>query len=300
MTGKRAMLVAVVALSGSLAAQDVVVLKSGESLSCRIEAITDNLVNIALPGVAGGTATRTLAAAQVDYFEMGFREGEEDLYRRRGEAGAALLQEWWEAARPHLHRPRSRAGAWGVAYAEALLREDPESAPARVLSLCDLIVGRAWSQEDVAAAKQTRMRALMAAGDLDAALDEAKHHAEAAGDPSLLVEVEFLIAQADFAALRELETEHPRWRDDDEVRPGREALFHRALDRFLSPHLFHASLGEPAARGLFAAAELFRCDGDLAEARARWIDLTMLYPETSYAAQAAKLLESEILSPDNP
>lgn len=293
------LLIAVAPLAA--AGQDLVVLKGGESLACRVDDLTDNIVNVTLPGPAGipgGSARRTLQTAAVDYIEFGFREGEEALFARRFAAGSAELKPWWDASFPHLHRPRSRAAAWGVAYGAALLREDPTSGPGRALSVFDHVAARAWSGDDVALAKQGRLRALMAKGELETASAEARLLARETEDPALLVEVEHLLALADFEALRMLEEEHPRWIEDDEVRPRREDLYHGTLDQFLKPHLFHATREEAAARGLHHAAEVLLFGGEREEAKARWEDLLALYPDSSHAATARERLAA--LAPHEP
>lgn len=280
-------------------ARDVIVLKSGESVACRLDELTDRLVNVTLSGgaeVPGGSARRTFPVDQVERIEFAFVPGEEEVFLRRATASADVLKTWWDRAVSHLHRPRSRAAAWGVAYADALLREEAERGPDRALSVYDLVLARAWSPEDAAAAKQGRLRALMSKGDLATATEEARALARETEDPALLLEAEHLLAMADFQALRELEEEHPRWMEDDEVRPRRHALYHRTLDQFLKPHLFHAAHEEVAARGLLSAAELLLFGGERAEAKARFEDLLFLYPSTGPSVEAAKQLET--LSPN--
>ncbi len=285
------------------AAQDVVVMKNGETLACRIDDLTDNIVNVTLPGpvgVPGGSARRTLQAAAVERIEFGFGEGEEALFARRHEASAAELKPWWDASFAHLHRPRSRAAAWGVALGAAMMREDPKSGSARAQSLFDHVIARAWSIAEVNLAKQGRLRALMGRGELETATAEARLLARETEDPALLIEVEHLLALADFQALRALEEEHPRWVEDEEVRPRREELYHRALEQFLNPHLFHATREEAAARGLHHAAELLRFGGEHGEAKARWGDLLKLYPSTAHAATARERLAGLALPDPSP
>lgn len=277
---------------GTGVSQDLVVMKSGETLACRIDELTDSIVNVTLPGTAGaaGSAKRTLAAPQIERIEFGFRPGEEALFGRRASAGSAELKSWWDFWFPHLHRPRSRSAAWGLALGAAMIREEGAIGAEKALSLYDHLIAKAWSSDDVTAAKQGRLQALMAKGDLEAATAEARLLAKATEDPALLIEVEHLLAEADFRALRELETEHPRWIDDDEVRPRRHELYQRALDQFLKPHLFHATREEAAARGLFHAAALLHFGGETEEAKARWEDLLKLYPDTSFASKAREEL----------
>ncbi len=299
----RAILWAFVLLAGGTAvSQDLVVMKTGETLACRIDDLTDSIVNVTLPAAAGaiGSAKRTLAAPEVERIEFGYRPGEEPLFGRRAGATSAELKTWWDFWFPHLHRPRSRSAAWGLAYATAMMREEGAIGAEKALSLFDHLIAKAWSPEDVTAAKRGRLEALMAKGDLEAATAEARLLAKAIEDPALLIEVEHLLAQADFRALRELEEEHPRWIEDEEVRPRRHELYHRALDQFLKPHLFHATREEAAARGLFHAAELLHFGDEDAEAKARWEDLLKLYPGTSFAAQAKESLATLQSPPTDP
>jgi len=276
-----------------LAAQDLVVLKTGESAAAVIETVTDNILTFALVsnvGPAGGTARRTVPMEQVDYLEWEFEPGEEAAYEGRADLGAAALQEWWDHHFAHLHRPRSRAAAFGNALGRALLREGETRAAERALGLFDRIADRAWSPADAEDARRGRLEALIALGDLVTATEEAGALAERTEDPALLIEVNYLLARADFESLRALEEEHPRWEEDDEVRPRRHALYHGIVDQFLWPHLFHATLAEPAARGLRAAAETHAFAGEPEWARYAYEDLLRLYPASAAAAGAAEAL----------
>lgn len=286
---------AFLAAVGALPAQDIIYLKTGESIACRVDALTDKIVNFSLlsdPGTAGGSARRTVAAGQIEHIEFDFQEGESALFEKRHEATAESLKYWWDSSFSHLHRPRSRTAAYGIAFAEALLRESPETAAGRALSIFDRIIERAWAPADVVLARQGRLRALMALGELETATVEAQQLASQTKDAGLLIEVKYLLATADFQKLRALEEEHPRWEEDDEVRPERNEIYHRALDQFLWPHLFHAAHEEEAARGLSGAANLLLFAGEIDAARARWNDLIHLYPATAFAAEAKNLLET--------
>lgn len=288
--------------------EDVIVFENGDSVVCRIEALTDNIATFRLPpvpGVAGGSARRTVSTDQVSHVLFGFVEGEERAFEKRGELGSETLATWWDYHFAHLHRPRSRTAAWGVALGEALLREDPEENGREALALFDRIIERAWSEDDVALAEQGRLRALIALGDLETAMGEARLLAQQTEDPELLIEVKFLLAEADFAALRELEEENPRWEEDDEVRPDRNRLYHRVLDQFLWPHLFHATRTDAAARGLLSVGAVYEFAEETGRARGAYEDLARLYPDTELVAEARTRLESlsgnETTSPsENP
>lgn len=283
-----------------LSAQDIIHLRSGENIVGRIDAVTDNIVNFTLPNaptVPGGSARRTIPMEQVEYLEFAFQPGESAVFERRESLSVTDLQVWWDGSFANLHRPRSRAAAWGIALARALVREGRPGATERALDLCDRIIGRAWSTDDVAAGKQARLECLIALGDLEKATREAQQLARETEEPGLLIEVKYLLAQADFAALKALEEEHPRWIEDDEILPQREELYHRTIDQLLWPHLFHATRSEVAARGLAAAAKVYDYAGESTLAEHGRIDLARLYPNTS-AAQA--LTATPTSDPPNP
>ena len=289
---KRALLILACCFAANAQSQDVIHLKTGESSACEIEAVTDNIVIFLLRGPGGGSAKRTLPMDRVDYIEFGFEQGEEAVFKDLENISAAILETWWEFHFGNLHRPRSRTAVYGIAFANALLKEDPETGAARALSVLDRIIERAWAEEDKSLARQGRLRALIASGDLDTAVGEAQILQGETEDPDLSIEVKFLLAEADFAQLKALEEEHPRWIDDDEVRPGRNALYHRIVDQYLWPHLFHATREEAAARGLLSAAGVYEFAAETELARAACEDLINLYPTTSFAAPAKERLES--------
>ncbi len=285
----------------SLAAQDIIWLKSGESVSCRIQALTDQIAEVMMesksPQVAAGR--QTISVAQIERIDFGFVEGEKEAFARRGEMPAATLKTWWDYHFAHLHRPRSRTAAWGIAYASALLQEKTANGLGIALTMLDRIIARAWSPEDVSAAKRVRIQTLVARGELEAAIQEARDYATSTGDSGPMIAVGYQQGLADFAALKKLEEENPRWPDDDDVRPQRELLWQRALDLFLQAHLFHPDHQTEAARGLFSAAELYLHIGEAEEARARWTDLITLYPDTPQAISSRERIAT-LESPDTP
>lgn len=282
----------------SAKAQDFVHLKTGESTACEIEAVTDNVIILILPGAGGaGSAKRTLPMDRVAFIEFEFESGEEAVFKQLDQISAEILETWWKFHLAHLHRPRSRAAAYGIALGNALLRETPDSGGTKALSLFDRIIEKAWSEEDQSAARQGRLRALIATGDLEAAIGEAELLASRTEDPDLLLEVKYLLADADFQQLKDLEEEHPKWYEDDEVRPERNEIFHRIIDQYLWPHLFHATRTDAAARGLLGAGKVYSFAGEFDLARAAYVDLGKLYPESSSYDEAAERL-SKLSNPE--
>lgn len=275
--------------------QDVVHLKTGESAACTVTAITDNIITYTLPtirGSRGGLAKRTLQMDRVSHVEWGFRPGEETAWENRDTASVEAAEKWWNEWFASIHRPRARTAGWGIAFGNALLRANRGGSDQRALSLFDRIIERAWSEDDVASAKQGRLRALIAIGDLETAVKEAADLATRTEDPELLIEVKFLLAEADFELLKKLEEENPRWEEDDEVRPDRNLLYHRIVDQYLWPHLFHATRDDAASRGLLSAGEAYEFAGAFERAKACYVDLEKLYPNTEAAKQAKQRIEN--------
>ena len=269
---------AILLLSGVVSAADVIHLKSGETITTEIDALTDKIVSFSQRSKVG-SASRTLPVEQIEFVEFGFDTGEEGVFQRLDTADMATLEKWWNVHFSHLHRPRSRTAAYGIALANALIAQEAESSRKRGLDLFDRIAARAWSDEDVQSAKQGRLQALIALGELEKAREEASALASETEDPALLIEVKYLLARADFEKLKVLETEHPRWMEDEEVKPQRNALYHNIIDQFLWPHLFHATREDAAARGLAAAAEVYAFAGESDLSQNCLIDLAKLYPE---------------------
>ena len=261
-----------------VSAADVIHLKNGETITTEIDALTDKIISFSQRSSVG-SASRTLPVEQVEYVEFGFDPGEEGVFQRLETADMATLEKWWNAYFSHLHRPRSRTAAYGIALANALIAQESESSRKRGLALFDRIAARAWSDEDVASAKQGRLQALIILGELETAREEAAALASKTEDPDLLIEVKYLLARADFEKLKALQKEHPRWVEDDEVRPERNELYHNIIDQFLWPYLFHATREEAAARGLAAAAEAYAFAGEPELSQKSLVDLATLYPE---------------------
>ncbi|MDF1826117.1 MAG: hypothetical protein P1U68_15835 [Verrucomicrobiales bacterium] len=279
--------------SFSVTAQDFVHLKTGESTACEIEAITDKVLILRLPGVGGaGSAKRTLKMDRVDFIEFGYESGEEAVFKKLDRISAPILETWWVFHLAHLHRPRSRAAAYGIALGDALLRESPGTSGEKALTLFDRVIKEAWAEEDKSAARRGRLRALIAMGNFDTAVVEAELLASESEDPDMLLEVKYLLAAADFERLKALQEEHPKWMEDDEVRPERNEIYHRIIDQYLWPHLFHATRAEEAARGLLAAGDVYAFAGEVELARAAYLDLGELYPESSSQIEAAERLSS--------
>lgn len=285
-----ALLAALALPAVSARAEDVLYLKDGTRVRCEIVAITDNILTykttIDLGGGRLGSSQPTIPTPAVDYIEFGPLPGETELMAAPDRADPKALQALWDEKAKHLHRPRSNAGAIGLAYADRLLAQPEKFQWDFALSIYDRLLERDWDPERRKAARTGRLRALIRAGDLGQATAEARQLAAETDDPAMLIEARHALALADFETLKKLEADHPKWIEDETVRPERERLYHAVIDAFLWPYLFHGTLENLAARGLAAAAEAHRFAGRPGEADACLRDLAALYPHTPAAATA--------------
>jgi len=241
--------------------------------------------------VGGAKATVGVPRASVSRIEFAPNDARARLIANPTAANAAALKLEWDRWQPFLAVPKSPAGAVGNAYAAALLATgDAKQAPA-ALEIFKAIEKDAWSDPDQAAAKQGRLRALVATGHAADAVAEATELAKNAEDPAVLIEAKFILAEATAAKLRKLVEDNPRWMEDPLVRPEHERLYNESLDLYLHPYLFLGSETEAASRGLWGAVQVYRFVGDDADAMESARDLTALYGGTSYAALARDYLD---------
>ncbi|MFV1995146.1 MAG: hypothetical protein ACC661_06890 [Verrucomicrobiales bacterium] len=308
-TGWGAMRAGVLLLAGAAAllspavaaGRDVLHLKQGDPLSCEIIEITDKLVRIKVSiEVEGGEAfsTKTVAMAAVDFIDFGPVPGETLLMENPAAGTPGQWEALWDAVRANLHRPHSSAGEIGLRYGERLLDRGDAGDTRLARDLFVKIEGGDWDERRRLRAKQGRLRVLIAMGEIEEAIAEAEVMARETEDPAILLDANFVLAVADFENLRKLVEDNPRWEEDDEVRPERNRLYHRTIDQFLDPHLFHGSETAAASRGLWSAIEIFLFTGEQQQALARARDLAAIYPESEFAARAKDLLKKSAAGGD--
>ncbi len=290
------LMVAVVAMSGSSLAQeaDVVHLKDGTTMAGQIEVITDDFVDVRTTVSIGGgkmaSAKRQFKMAQVDYIDFAPLPGEVEALEKPDPPGTQALAELWKQRRMHVHRPNSTAGQLGLLVAQEYLKSDSDYDFKLALDLYVTLENEAWKDETRNAAREGRLRALIALKRLDEAMAEARKLAAESEDSRMLIEAKFVLARADFEKLKQLVEDNPKWLEDDIVRPEIEALYHSTADQFLFPYLFHGTESESAARGLMSAASVYSLFEKFTLANACAEDVIALYSQTSHAEQAKKLL----------
>ncbi|MCB1235202.1 MAG: hypothetical protein KDM91_09040 [Verrucomicrobiae bacterium] len=269
-----------------LRAQDVLHLKTGQTVPCAIEAVTDNIVTFRLPGMAKNAPPRSAKMEAVEFIEFAPLPGEAKVLADPAKAPPETLEKLWTDKSRLLGRPRSNAGALGVLHARALLRGDDPLFWQRAIVICDRVRERDWDEKVRHDARETRVQALIRLERFDEARKEVAALTAETDDPGLTISLDHALARADLRKLIALQAENPRWEEDDFVRPERNRLYHEAVDRFLRPFLFHGTRETEAARGLLDAAEAHAVAGNEAERRAVLADLLAIYPNTEAAAAA--------------
>jgi len=275
----------------SLQAQDVLFLKSGETRPGKIAGMDGRLIRLqvplpSLPGAAPAFASVSVPIADVTSIEFARNPETERLLRTASVANLPALAALWAAQQPWLAVPKSRAGRIGSLYANLLLEPRTLAQAALAWQIFHAIETQAWSEEDRMSARQGRLRAMVACGRAQDAVEEARELAHLTENPAVIMEAKFILAEADFASLRQLVAENPRWEEDVHVIPEHARLYHQALDDYLFPALFFGSESQASARGLWGALQVYDSNGEKGKARECARDIAALYPHTEFAMQA--------------
>jgi hypothetical protein len=272
-------------------AQDIIHRTNGARQSAKVVGIDARSLKVEVvlvPGQPPGVIT--MPRSEVTRVDFAEREEEQGLLKAGAAADPAQVAQMWRAKAPLLGFPNSNAGAFALIHAQQMLKA-PTTAQA-AFDLYARVEREDWNEARRAQAGRGRLTAMIATGRAAEAVEQAKQLATSAEDPATLIGAKFVLGQASAKALRVLLAENPRWEEDDKVRPERHRLYHEALDLLLYPYLFFGAEQEPAARGLWAATELYQLveEPERAEELAR--DITTLYAQTPYAADAKKLLST--------
>lgn len=258
------------------------------------------------PGAPAGTpllfATVTVPRVNVVHIEFAPDEVRDQKVREATVAQLAEMETLWKTHGPWLPIAKSPAGRIGLVYGDLLLRSGDPANARKALALFQKIEKETWNQDNLMLAKQGRLRAMVATGQAKDAVQEAKELAKISEDPAVLIEANYILAEAADNGLRRLVEENPRWEEDVFVIPERHRLYNEALDLYLNPALFFGSDGEPAARGLWGAAGVYQFTGETARAAELSRDLVTLYPDTKFATLARQFLDAlpeEVKNQDN-
>lgn len=273
--------------------EDIMFRHDGAVHPGRVVDLDDQYLSVQVRLDATAMGTISVPREGVSRVEFYVPPAEDALLATGGRARMEELVALWRERRKFLGLQNSNTGRIALVLGEALLETgDPEDAR-RAMALFSLVEAEDWNTARHPRAQQGRLRAMIALGDAEAAVAEALQVADEAEAPEVLLEAKLVLAEAAFNELEELEEEHPRWEEDDRVRPDRNRLYHETIDRFLYPYLFFGSEEDAAARGLWGAIRLYRFAGETVQARECARDLTILYPNTPVASEAREWLEAQ-------
>ena len=287
---------------GFSSAQDTIVLKNGRKADCKIIDFTKDAVKItyrATPTAA--PAERLIPLAEIDHIETAPLPGETEARAtaiREGRSEPLMI--YWVKHLPWLSRPRTHGGEIGLIYAELLTRVNSADRRERALKIYEQIEAADWSAERRGRAQAGRLRVMLRQGRTEEVRPQAEALLQHSGDPRVLIELRHVMAEASAAALTQLEKDHPRWQEEDDLVPRHSQLLNEAFDGYLYPHLFHGAEEDLAARGLWAAAQLSTTQKENTQA-AEWAgDLTQLYQTSPEATAAEAWLKQQPTAPSKP
>ena len=280
-------------------AQDVLFLRNGEKRAGQIVSVDANMyrLQVPLPTPPGSQAPAAFASvsvprADVEAIQFAPDTSLDQLLRAPTPAQITDLRARWARAVSWLGIPKSPAAQIGNALANTLLKSGNVADATQALELFTKIESEAWNADDQLAARQGRLRAMVATGNAKDAVKEAEELAKITEDPAVLIEAKYILAEAASTTLRKLLEENPRWEEDINVIPERNRLYHESIDLYLYPSLFEGSETDPSARGLWGAVEVYKMVAEPLNALECARDITVIYPGTKYAALAKEFIAS--------
>ena len=282
-------------VSVNIRAQDALHLNGGKRVVGRVEDITHQTVSfrqsIDLGSGRRGQVKRPYSLRQIEFLSFGRSKEELELFKKGKSADRKNLQKLRHRKVAYLDQARSGVGKIGLLYAEVLLQQDSVYFWKQAMDLYDLIEGKSWDDEDRSNARLWRIKGYLVLGELKQATEEANAVIAGVEDEKMLVAAHLLLGEIGFRQLKLMQEEHPKWEEDEELRPQRNHLYHETLDHQLNAYLFHGTWEEPAAEGLMAAADLYGFAGDAKGRQEVLEDVMQIYSRTPMAARAMKQLE---------
>ena len=236
---------------------------------------------------------RTVPYDQVGGVKFGLTMGERQLMAEAKPESIPALRAFWEARQRTIGLAGSNAGDFGLALAGALRKSGaPEEA---------LVIAREIADGDNDASRRARAQLesetlaflqSMKTDPPETVEKKAWALIETADEsnPDLMLLVTGFLMAKEFEALKAIETENPRWIEDDEVRPVRDRHYHRSLDLALYASLFHPAREAESADGLWQASLVYRHTKETNREAAVLEDLTALYGSSAHLAEAQKRL----------
>lgn len=226
---------------------------------------------------------------QIRAIELHHSEGDQTQLETASLTFLREACEWRKAVLEILdHHERS----WFERYLERLILEKDD-----ITFLADLQWARKFLPEDATLwqgylDEWIRHRSQRRSSPLSAKIQEAKHFVEHGHWVPRRLMLHYLKILADHEQHErlKLEEDHPKWADDDEIKPQRQRHFHLSLDMRLYASLFESDLMEPSSQGLLEAGRLVSQAADPENARHWWTTLIQRYPTSPYVTEAKQLL----------
>ena len=279
-------------------AQDVLEMKTGSRRAGKIISFDEKFIRLELDLTAQGSSSArsvaSIALPRGDVLSIDFASNSQRDAAIRSAAAQDIdaLDGYWIEFKPWLEMPRSPSGSIACALGNALLATKERKNADRALELFTLVEEKAWQDSDRVRAREGRLRAMTATGKAAKAIEEAKALAAETEDPEILIEANYLLAQAAEKELKDFLKENPRWDIDTSVIDQRHRLYNRVLELYLYPSLFFGTNNEKAARGLWGAIGIYRASGEERLAIETSRDILAFYPKTPEAEQARAYLAS--------
>ena len=279
-------------------AQDVLEMKTGSRRAGKIISFDEKFIRLELDLTAQGSSSArsvaSIALPRGDVLSIDFASNSQRDAAIRSAAAQDIdaLDGYWKEFKPWLEMSRSPSGSIACALGNALLATKERKNADRALELFTLVEEKAWQDSDKARAREGRLRAMTATGKAAKAIEEAKALAAETEDPEILIEANYLLAQAAEKELKDFLKENPRWDIDTSVIDQRHRLYNRVLELYLYPSLFFGTNNEKAARGLWGAIGIYRTSGEERLAIETSRDIHTFYPKTQEAEQARAYLAS--------
>lgn len=276
-------------------AEEMLHLKNGSIIRARVEMITHKIVSIRVIVDLGngkqGEVKRSISLKSIEFIEFGALNNEVSLLEKPDTADLIPLRKLWDGKLPYLGQARSNAGEVGLILADTLLRTDSIYHWNDAIALYDLISKKSWRTEDRRSARIGRVRGLIIRGNLDEAKLLAHQETSKNESETVIIDAHFLLGEIALQRLKQLYVNHPKWDEDEVIKPLRDGFYHNALDHYLKPALFYGAHEESAARGLMAAYQVYHFVGEVEQARECLEDIIQIYPNVSIAKQAAEKIK---------
>ncbi|MES2995387.1 MAG: tetratricopeptide repeat protein [Verrucomicrobiota bacterium] len=256
-------------------------------VKCRVVRADEKTI-IVEKTLPSGLTSRSLPLAELSAVKFQLTPDEVKLHENCGAAAVPALRVLWDARAATLAPGSTDAARTGFALAKSLRAsgefDEALAALARLKVIDDLHERIANDERCIAFLRTARE------GNADAADKLAWEITGDSEDPDSMIPATRWLADRNFAELKKIDDENPRWIEDDEVKLRRERVHHLALDFSLYPSLFTASHRNEAAEGLHRAALIYQFTNETELAIKALEDVIALYPETKSGNDAAALL----------